>query len=412
MDKILRNNVLSMLSIQGLSYIAPLITLPYLVKVLGPVSYGIYGFSLAIMNFLILITDYGFNITAGKKASENRNNKKYISELYINILMAKMIIFIFCVFLFVLITRFVNDDIVNFTVIMILSIGVIGNIVFPIWLFQAKEDMSKIAVLNILSRIITIPLIFLFVHHSNDILEVSIITSFSSLLIGFLSLVVINRKDWISLDKPSLDKIFFELKDGYDVFFSTASVSIYSVLITFVLGVTTNPTSVGYFVAADRLRRAIQGITGAISQAFYPRITILVKNDKVAAIKLINKLYMIQIIPMFLLSTFLFVFSKDIIYFLYGIKYENSIYILKILSFLPLICSINNVSGTNLLIPFGFKKEFSRNIMMSSFIGIVLIYPMTILFKENGTAYTSLITELCVLLFMFITIYKVKNILK
>ncbi|HIF9244534.1 TPA: flippase [Photobacterium damselae] len=409
MDKILRNNLLSMLSIQGLIYVAPLITLPYLVKVLGPICYGVYGFSLAIMNFLMLITDYGFNITAGKKASEKRDDKYFISHLYINILLAKLIILSIVIFVFIFISTIYTSDIINIYVISILAIGVLGNIFFPVWLFQAKEDMRYIAILNIISKISTIPLVFIFINSSNDLIKLAMITSFSFLLVGFLSSLLIIKKEWISFCKPSFNKIIFELKDGFDVFTSTASVSIYSVLVTFVLGLTTNPTNVGYFVAADRLRRALQGIAGAISQAFYPRITMLVKINRFSALELIKKLYLIQIIPMFLFSSLLFIFSDEIITLLYGVEYVKSIYVLKVLSFLPLICAINSVSGTNLLVPFGFKKYFSRNIIVSTIFGSLLIYPMTIWFKEDGAAYTCLITELIVFLFMSNTIYRMKK---
>ncbi|MCE4198814.1 O34 family O-antigen flippase, partial [Escherichia coli] len=95
LDKRLTSNIISLCLVQGAGYIIPLLTLPYLVKTLGPVSYGVLGFSIAFTQYFLLIVDYGFNLSATKKIAGERNKIK-VSEIFWNVMACKLILTIIC----------------------------------------------------------------------------------------------------------------------------------------------------------------------------------------------------------------------------------------------------------------------------------------------------------------------------
>ncbi|EFB5894022.1 O173 family O-antigen flippase, partial [Escherichia coli] len=148
MNKKVLLNIFSLLSIQGVGYILPLITLPYLVRILGPNNYGVYGYSLAIIQYSILIIDFGFNLTVTKKISLNRDDKLIVSSVFWNVMACKLLLCIFTFLITVAWSRidntFAGD---NLAVLMSSYTMVIGILIFPIWLFQGKEEITKIALI-------------------------------------------------------------------------------------------------------------------------------------------------------------------------------------------------------------------------------------------------------------------------
>ncbi|MZI95815.1 oligosaccharide flippase family protein, partial [Vibrio sp. CAIM 722] len=151
-NKVLFSNILSLGSLQIFSYILPLITVPYIVRVLGPEYYGMIAFCSAVTGYWLLITDYGFSLTATKEVSLCRDNKRDLRKLYSTVLCAKMILCLFCFILLVIMIQVFTKININKDIYFILFGQVIGQVLFPVWLFQGLEKMKYITILNIISR--------------------------------------------------------------------------------------------------------------------------------------------------------------------------------------------------------------------------------------------------------------------
>jgi PST family polysaccharide transporter len=399
--KRLAENFLSLSILQGLNYILPLITLPYLVRVLGPEKYGLIAFAQAFIGYFMILTDYGFNLSATREISINREDKQKVSEIFSSVLTIK---FFLCILSFLIlvsllfIPKFKKDWLVY-----IFTFGmVLGNVLFPIWFFQGIEKMRYITILNIVAKSIFTVCIFIFIKKMSDFVYVPLINSLGYLVAGMLSLRIVFINFAVKFVIPSLEGIKHQLKEGWHIFISTVAISLYTISNTFILGLFTNNTIVGYYAAAEKIIRVIQSMLTPISQTVYPYISKLASESKEKALNFIKKLLKIIGLGSFIISFLIFIFSTQIVYILLGSHFQNSIIVLKILAFLPFIIGLSNVMGIQTMLTFGMKEVFSKIIISAGIINICLTLLLTPIFYHIGTSVSVLLTEIFVTFFMFV----------
>ncbi|CUW09608.1 Putative O-antigen transporter [Serratia grimesii] len=401
-------NIISLIGIQGVNYIIPLITLPYLVRILQPAGYGSLGFSLAIIQYFTILTDYGFNLSVTQKIAVNRDDKPYISKIFWSVISCKLLLGVGGGVVLSMMLL-INDDMYNLRWILIASyITVFGSAIFPVWLFQGKESMGWIALSNITARLTTIPLIFALVKQPEDAWMAGGITGMTSILAGCIALFLIWKNRWVYWIKPDWDTIRKEYQEGWHVFISNAAISLYTTSTTVILGFIAGPIAVGYFVAADKLRQAAQGLISPVSQSFFPRVNSAMAEDHRLGFLVVRKLLAILSIIGVSASAFLFVFSPDLIIIVYGENYEPAITVLRIISFIPIIICLSNVFGIQVLLVLGKKKVFSRVLILSGLVNLSILVPLAYYFKQDGAAISILVTEFFVTSAMLYFIFKLK----
>ncbi|MFQ2092881.1 flippase [Aeromonas taiwanensis] len=405
MDKKIINNIVSLFGIQGMNYFIPLITLPYLVKTLGPESYGVLGFSIAFIQYFCLIADYGFNLSASRKVAMYSSDKFEVSRIFWHVIICKGMLAILGIFILVIACHAVPYLKMQQDVIWAAYGLVIGNILFPVWLFQGKEQMGFSSLANILSRAASIPLIFIFVKGEGDAWIAAAITSVTAIFGGLISIFVLWQKKWILFEKIECKRIVAEYRDGWHVFLSTAAVSLYTTSITVVLGFVAGPIAVGYFVAADKLRQAVQGLLLPISQALYPRINSLMVTQPELAFVFLRKLLQYFSLGGLLLSLSIIICAPFGVSLLYGELYQSSVTVLYILAFCPFLVSVSNVLGIQTMLVLGFNKAFSGVLICSGILCLAMIFPFSFFWKEAGAAWVVLFTESSVTLMMLIFIW-------
>lgn len=410
-NKTLFGNFFSLSILQASVYILPLITLPYLVRILGPDKFGLVAFAQAFVTYFMVITDYGFNLSATKEVSINRNEREKISEIFCSVYIVKLILFILSSILFIILILAIPKIKADFLVFIFSFIIVLGNCLFPVWLFQGMEKMKYITIVNVIIKAIFIIPIFIFIKNESDYIYVPLINSLGFLISGIIGFILAVWVFKIKLLIPPKIKIIHQFKDGWHIFISTIAISIYTISNTFILGLFSNNTIVGYYSAAEKIARAVQGLIGPLSQAIYPNISKLASESKVKATIFFHKLVWIISPITFILSLILFVFADKIILVILGPKYVSSILILKILAFLPFIVGSATVFANLFLLAFGYIKQWSQIIIFSSIISIINALILVKIFNLGmiGIAINVIITEIIVLSLSFIAYRRLKN---
>lgn len=401
-------NFLSLLSVQGVNYLLPLITLPYLLRTLGPEKFGVIAFAQALIQYFVLLTDYGFNLTATKSISINREDKRELSRIFSTVMSIKLILMVIS-FIILICILCVFDKIGYYWEVYVLTFGmVLGNVLFPIWFFQGLESMKVISILNAISKLFFTISLFIFVKTAGDFYLVPALTSVGYIAVGIISLVIIKKKYQLIIVKPKFGDMQKELREGWDIFISTIAVSLYTISNTFILGIFTNNLITGYYASAEKLINAINGLINPISQTIFPHLSRIVRDSKDEALKFIRKVLKLNSIIFLGISILVFLFSELIVDLVFGPDYRESILVLRILSPLPLLVSISNILGVQVMINFGYKKVFSRILMFSSAINIILAAILVPLYNHIGTAIALLLIELIVTGIMVIYLSKKK----
>jgi PST family polysaccharide transporter len=394
--KRLFSNFFSLLVLQGANYILPLLTLPYLIRVLGVEYFGLLAFATATVTYFNILTDYGFNLTATKEISIHRNNKEKILEIFSSVMTIKIILMLVSLFLLTVLVfsfeKFSKDWEIYFY-----SFGiVVGQVLFPIWFFQGMERMKYITYLNILAKSIFTVAVFVFIQEKDDFYLVPILTSLGFIIVGIWSLILIKKEFNISFKIQSLDTIKYYFKDGWDVFVSRIFVSLYTTINTFLLGIFTNNTVVGYYAIAERIVGAVGGLFIPANQTIYPFMAKIYKNQKEKFFSFTKKISISYLLVSILLLVSLYTLNEFILYIITGKVNKDVLSIYNILIFILITVPFGPLF-TQVLIIQKKNKEFNI-IVRNAFIFNLLITPIMIyFFGAIGLSITVVILQLFVI---------------
>jgi len=392
--------------LQGVNYVLPLTILPYLVRTLGPEEFGLISFAQVFTQYFNILTDYGFNLSATREISIHRENKDKISEIFSSVIIIKFALLILS-FVIMSVVVFSFERFKRNWLVYYLTFGtVVGQVLLPVWFFQGMEKMRYITFLNITAKLIFTVSIFAFVHRASDYLYVPLINSLSSCIVGVLSLRIVFKNFGLSFKIPKMIAIKHQLTEGWYTFISSIAISLYTISNTFILGLLTNDTIVGYYSAAEKIVRAVQGFLNPISQTIYPYISKLVKESEKKGIQFIQKVTFLIGSVSFILSVGIFISASLIVKFLLGDQYTRSIVVLKILSFLPFIIALSNVFGIQTMLNFNHKEAFSKILISASVINILLSLIFVPFYQHIGTSFATIASELFVTISMFIYLQK------
>ncbi|WP_145586925.1 oligosaccharide flippase family protein, partial [Yersinia kristensenii] len=367
----LNKNIIYLTIVQGSTYILPLLTFPYLVRVLGAEYFGLFGFCQATMQYFVLLTEYGFNWTATQKVAKLRSSKKKLSDFFWAVMWSKL--FLACIAFIILSTViiFIPQFKILWLVILSFSPLIIGSVIYPIWLFQGMENMKWITISSILARLIVIPLTFILVKSPTDIWIAALLQGSTSFISGLVSLYIIYKSRWIGKVSFDLNEVKLCLSDGWHVFVSTSAISLYTTSTIIILGFISGPIAVAYFSSANTIRNALQGLFNPINQGIYPRISSLFDGQRDKAIDLIRKAIIYLGCLGVFLSLFLLFFASPLVIYGLGEEYKPAINVLRWMAPIPLFIALSNIFGIQTMLNFGFKKQFSRILLSCGVLNIL-----------------------------------------
>ena len=328
-EKRLAKNTFFLYLMQISTYIFPLLTFPYLTRVLGAEKYGVVVFSNAVIQYFTLFLEFGFLLSATNLCSESREDKKKLGNITYGVMYAKVLLAIVAGIVLILVCLLVPVFQKNSLFFILSYVGVLLTILLPDFLFRGIEEMSILTYRVIFSKFVYTALIFLLIKQSNDYLYVPIATIGANLIAVLLTWYEIKKKNYIEKTKVSFKEIFMYLKESSTFFLSRVAVSLYTTLNTVLLGFKFNDYAMGQYGVANNLINTGRSFISPISDSIYPY---LVKNKNY---KLVKKLLLI-LEPIIIFGCLvLYFFAGPIIKIICGNGYEYSIPVLR--AMLPLV---------------------------------------------------------------------------
>lgn len=404
--KRLVENISSLMILQGANYILPLITLPYLVRVLGPERFGVIAFAQAFMQYFVILTDYGFNLTATRRIAVNVDNPEAISAIFSSVMIIKIGLMLLSLLVMAAVVLAVPKLRSEWVLYFIAFFLVLGNVLFPVWFYQGMGQMKYITLLNVSAKLISTLAIFAFVHDQSHYLIAAGIQSSGMVVAGILGLFCLGRVARLSYAVPTRQVVKESFAEGWCIFMSTAAISLYTSSNTFILGLLTNNVTVGYFSAADKLVKAATGVISPISQAIYPHINALAAKSREAAVAFIRQsLKWIGLIS-FVISVALLVLAGPLVRTVLGAKYVDSVSVLRWMAFLPFVVGLSNIFGMQTMLTFGMNKLFSKIIITAGLGNLLIIIPLAHTMGAQGAAISVLLIEVLITLSMGITLQR------
>jgi len=383
--KVLVENFISLSLLQVAGYLFPLITIPYLARVIGVDKFGEIAFASAVIIYCITIVDWGFNYTATRDVAKNRDNIEKISEIFSNVMWARLFLmavsFIILVIMILIVPKFQE-----MTPLLLITFCIVpGHILFPEWLFQGLERMKYITILNLLAKLFFTIAVFVFIKEKSDFILQPLFVTFGFFLSGIISMYIIMIKWNIKLYRPSLYSLKSTIKKSADVFLNNLTPNLYNSFSTLLMGFLGGAVAVGKLDAGSKFVNVAQQFMTVISRTFYPfLIRRIDKHDLYTKINVYISL---------VVSLLLFICAPLLIKLFFTQEFYGAIPVLQIMSISIFFLSLSNIYGTNYMIIQGYEKQLRNITFISSIIGFALSFPLIYFFNYIGAAITVTLTR-------------------
>jgi PST family polysaccharide transporter len=402
----LAGNAVWLYGLQGLNYLAFLAVLPYLIRTLGIERFGLIAFAQAFAQYFIVFTDYGFNLSATKRIALARSDAKEVSRLFWAVILIKLGLMLIGAFilalLLTLVPRFQRDA----GVYAIAYLAVVGSVLLPVWLFQGMEKMRYNSIVSGSAKVISVLLIFVFVHHPSDYRLALALQSGGTLLAGIAGFWSALRSFDLSFCRVTRQAVTQALESGWHLFVSSAAATLYANSYVFLVGILAGNTEAGYFGAAEKISRSIIGVLGPITQAIYPHISIMADASREMAVKFLRKglalVAGIFIVP----SIALLVFTHPIAVLMFGSGSQGSLSTLRWLAMLPFVLAVSTVLAIHTMIPFGLEKQLSRIYVFAGVASLAAAIPTIRHFGSSGAGACLMIVETVVVTLMWVVLQR------
>lgn len=383
--------------VQLLNLGLPLLSLPYLATTLGAEQLGRMAFALSIGQLLVILTDYGFNLSGPKAVAINRENRQRITEIWCTVTLVRAML-AFSGFLIIYLSTFISNKLNGeFDLFLTAYAMVIGNILFPQWLFLGLEKLIIVSTIQVIARIISFLGIFIFVKNENDVYMATFLQAGGLLLGGIFALPYTAKEICgCKVSWPKVSAVREQLKNGWHIFLSTAAINIYTASNALILGLVSNPTVVGQYHVAERLIRAAQALYAPISNAIYPHVARMVTKNQIDALIFIRKVLISTVAISAILAIGIYFISPFAVRLIFGNSYEHATTILRIMSIMLPISIASNILAIQTMLPFSLEAKLSRILLSAAIFDFIIFIPLARFFEASGAAWANVAVEIFV----------------
>ncbi len=394
-DKTLFTNTVMLYIMQISGYLFPLLTFPYLTRVLGSDTYGILTASSAVMSYFQLLVDFGFILSATRDCSLCRDDKKQLIRINCSVVQAKCLLSLIGLIVLLPVIGVVPLYRENALYLILSYLSVFLSSFIPDYLFRGLEKMSSITYRTLGARTIYLILVFAFIHTERQFILVPVFNAASNLFIVAWSWWYVLKKFRLPYRFQSLTSTLETLKRSAIFFLSRIASTLYGASNVFLMTLLGFPTGVlGQYGAADSLIQNARKMLTPISDSLYPY---MVKNRN---FKLLKRLLLIFMPVIVAGCVFLYVFAELFIRILCGEGYEQAIPVFR--GFLPMLAITLPIYllGFPTLSPMGMDKEANLTTIYASIFHFVGLTILVLTGKISVTAIIILTTcSECIVLF-------------
>lgn len=405
-------NFFSLSVLNGLNVLLPLVTLPYILHVVGKANYGAYSYVYAVIQYVILFSTYGFNFSATKQISQCRDDNDVVSRIYNAVIACKGIIAVVLSVLLMLSYRLVFKDETGL-LMFIYGIGmVIGDIFTPVWLFQGMEKMKYMTIVNASSKILFTILIFVVVRSHDDFSLIILLNSCGYLLAGLLSIVLVYSQFGLRFHRSSFKDILAQFKDGSAVFGSTFGMNLYRNANVIILKQFVPDSVVGLYSAAEKVVKGFQSLLSPAAQALFPHLSLRFKGQTAAQnVRLLRKISLPFTAVVAAVAAGLYIFAPLVSDILCGKEFVECVPLIRIMTLVVLFGEINYLIGIVGLINMDGQVIFFRSVLITGIFSILFMLLLASRYGAVAAAWAMSLSEILLFILCLFGLYRIKKLL-
>lgn len=397
MSKSLKSNFVYNLIHKITEMLFPMITFPYVSRILLADGIGHVNFFNSIIQYIVMFASLGIPMYAIREVAKVRNNENERNKTTIEILL----LFIFLSILGYVVVGFlsctVNQIAKDIPLFLILSVSIFFTAIGCDWFYQGIEDFKYVTIRGLCTRTLGIILLFVFVNDRSDIYWYAFYLVFGILGGNIFNFLRLRKYKLLKNVKVRELHPFRHLLPALHVFALNLIISIYIQLNTVMLGFLSTETAVGLFTASSKLSHVMLGLGGALGNVMLPRMSSLVSEENENGFKQLSEKSMKFIVMVSLpICIGLIILAPSLIRIFCGNTYYDATLTLQILSPIVLAIGMSNVMGYQILYPLGRINI----VMLSTGIGAIVNFLLNLLlistYAQNGAAIATTVAEIVV----------------
>lgn len=375
----LAGNFLWLSLLEGFNHLMPLITLPYLTRVLGTGTYGMIVFARSLSFYFVSFIGYGFILSSTREIARNRHNPAMLNTAFSSTLYASCLLTLLSFFVLMILMLFVQPF-KGDKLLYLFSFGMVLDTLFlPRWFFQGMEKMGYITMLSVSAKSFFIILMFFVIRSPEDYLLVPALTTAGFIISGAAGLFLIRKRFNIRLVPIHPYEIIRNLKVNFSLFLTSFVPTLYNNTSTFLLGIFVRDSSlVTYYSTAAKIIEIPDTLLRILSRTMFPH---LCRDSKHHA-----KFSILLIISGTLMGIAMYVTAPLIIKFLLPGGFDIAIGLVRILSPCPLFLSLSFAYGTNYLVVQGRDKLYMAITLTVSLTGLGISFLLIPVFQHLGSS--------------------------
>ncbi len=374
-NKSLFQNLSFITILQVATLLFPLITYPYLIRVLGKDLYGTVVYAQAVVAYFSIVVNFGFNISATKDVSIHRDDPKKLSEIVSSVYIIKVVLFILCFVAFTGVT-YTIPWLKKHYLLLLLTYGIaLGEVLLPVWFYQGIEKMKYMTYVSVLSKLVFTICTFIFIRSAEDYLYMPILLSLGAVVGGIISLFLVFKIENVHFVFPKLSAINMYLKRTFPFFLSRLSSVAYTQTNTIIIGNYLGMGDVAYYDLAKKLVSLLMIPNSIINTGVYPRIA---KNQD---LRFVKKIFNIRLMIAGFLFLCLVLGGKIAISILGGEKMLGAYPYVIAYGLYVIISAVSYYVGGTVLVSFHYEKLFNKSVIYSFFLYVALVGCVLLFYK-------------------------------
>ena len=391
--KSIMKNYIYNLSYQILTFILPIVTTPYLARVLGATGIGIYGYTFSICTYFNLFGSLGVALYGQREIAYNQDNKAKRNRIFYEIIILRFITMAISILIYAFCFMRHGDYVLYYRILVLELIATAFDIS---WFFQGMEEFKKTVIRNILVRIVAVSLVFVFVKQTTDLYKFVLIYSLAD-LVGNLSL-------WIYLPRylrgEKVGKIVAtkHLIPILMLFVPQISNQLYKMLDTTMIGkIISDKSETGYYEQAQKIVRLLITIVTSLGTIMIPRIAnTFEKGNNKKIIAYIEDSFCFTFLLSFPMMIGISCVANSFVPFFLGAGYDKVILLIRVICPILLLLGIANVVGTQYLLPTKRQKEYTNSIIFGVIINFILNFILIRKYESIGASIATVISQLSI----------------
>ena len=391
----IRYNFIMNIILKMSRFIFPLITFPYVSRVLGAIYNGKIAFATSFISYFAMLAVLGIPTYGVKICAACRDDKdelsKTVHELLIILAVLLSISYVFFFVIIFSVPSLFEDRVlllISSTTILLTSFGVE-------WFYQAIEQYGYITYRNITVKIISVILIFVFVKKQKDYILYGIICVLGS--VGSNIINLFKLKQYIYFKRYEIYNIKRHIKPILMLFLYVAAVSIYTNLDSVMLKFMANDAQVGYYSAAIKIKLVLQNIVTALGTVLLPKTAYYLQNNMSSKYdKMMRKSFDFVILASLLTIAFFEIEASDCVMLLAGNQYQNAIPAMRWIIPAVLFIGLSSTTGTQILIPSGRDRYATLSAAYGAVVDLIFNWILIPRYGARGAASATLIAEIVV----------------